>query len=285
MIIKNSTNKHALLEAFLSSPIGVGETVYMIGKPQTGIKVVEVLTGQGIFKGIDAEGGGYHTPTPREFEITNIFKRLGSQKIGANPFLKSKTTVRFVAFQLASILFQLGLGDDGKADKSFTKNGTLMRNLNWNPSIINKDGDKEYFQRDFVWSVRDKQLLLDSIYNGIDCGKILVRKHSWETLQQLSMEGETELAFNDIVDGKQRLNAIHGFINGEFPDSYGNYYADLSDFAQRKLTDHQLFAYAEMDDSTTDEEVLEQFLKLNFSGVPQSEEHINFVVSILNRTK
>ena len=57
---------------------------------------------------------------------------------------------------------------------------------------------------------------------------------------------ETDLAFKDIIDGKQRLNTIGEFLNNKFQDSHGNYFNDLSAFAQHKFTDHQLMQYAEM---------------------------------------
>jgi hypothetical protein len=41
----------------------------------------------------------------------------------------------------------------------------------------------------------------------------------------------------------------------------------------------------EMSESTTDEEVIYQFLKMNFTGVPQSEEHLNFVKEIGTKLK
>ena len=97
--------------------------------------------------------------------------------------------------------------------------------------------------------------------------------------------GETELAFKDIVDGKQRLNAIKEFLHDEFPDISGNYYSDLSSSAQTKFMNHQMLQYAEMENGTTDEDILFQFLKLNFAGVPQSKEHIEHVKSLLSIVK
>ncbi len=156
-------------------------------------------------------------------------------------------------------------------------------NCNWNPYIYGKDCSKYYYQRPFVWSVEDNQLLIESIYQGIDCGKILVRKHSWKSIEKKANNGETELSFKDIVDGKQRLNAVKGFLLNEYPDLRGNYFNDLSFVAQNKITNNQLFSYSEMGEDVNDETVLKQFLKLNFAGVPQSKEHIEFVKSLLNK--
>lgn len=201
--------------------------------------------------------------------------------IGKNPFDTKHKMFNTIAFTFESIIFHFELLER-RRQEPIIMSGIEVKEVNWNPYIYNKDGMKEYYQRDFVWTIEDKRLLIDSIYKGINCGLILVREHSWDKLEKMAKNGETELAFKDIVDGKQRLNAIKGFINNEYTDSYGNYFNDLSDEAQLKFVDHQLFQYAELKD-ISDEETIYQFLKLNFAGVPQSKEHIEFVTSISER--
>ena len=205
-------------------------------------------------------------------------------KIGANPFDEKFDSIRPIAFTLDSIIFGLNiLGEKHEIREEYEINGVKIKDCNWNPFVYNKKGEKEYYQRPFVWTLTEKQTLLDSIYQGIDCGKILVRKRGWKELEGMQAKGETELAFNDIVDGKQRLEAMRGFLMGEYADSNGNYYGDLSAHSQNKLTNNQLMSYAEMPEETKDEDVIHQFLKLNFSGIPQSKEHIEFVKSLLKK--
>ena len=201
--------------------------------------------------------------------------------VGANPFDEHTDSIRPVAFTLQSILFGLNiLGEKDDTIAKYDIKGVPMVDFNWNPFVYDKQGVKQYYQREFVWSLKDKQLLIESIYQGIDCGKILIRNRSWGTLEKMQADGETVLAFREVVDGKQRLDAVRGFIQLEYPDMAGNYFSDLSYYSQHRFTDHQLFMYAEMPESTTDEEVIRQFLKMNFSGVPQSEDHINYVRSL-----
>ncbi len=226
----------------------------------------------------------YDSSMRKDNYTINVSDVVGRQTryIGANPFDETDDNVRPIAFTFDSILFNLnilGTKHDNSKLERFKMNGILLQELNWNPYIY-KDGKKKYYQRDFVWTVNDNQLLIESIYQGIDCGKLLVRKRGWKELEQMASAGETELAFYDIVDGKQRLNAIREFILGKFSDLNGNFYSDLSASSQYKLTDHQLFSYSELPEHTADVAVIRQFLKLNFAGVQQSVEHLSFVKSL-----
>lgn len=280
-----SPKKQALIDAKLNTPIEVGESLYVLGMymdsynktKKYGVDVTNIVSDTQI-EVVEWESRDQFSDR-KIIDITNILERITST-VGADPFYKSRTNVRFIAYQLESIIYKLELYDSPKKDKYHTKNGILIKAVNWNPFVYNKNGEKEYYQRGFVWELSDKQLLLESIYNGIDCGKVLVRERSYARCEKMAKDGETDIAFLDIVDGKQRMDAIRGFLYNEYPDMHGNYYNDLSDYAQRRLTDHQLFAYAEMDENVTDEEVIEQFLKLNFCGVLQSQQHIEYVKSI-----
>lgn len=205
-------------------------------------------------------------------------------KVGANPFDEKEDHVRPVAFTLESVLFGLNIIGTKRDWKSpfgeYKINDILVKDFTWNPFIYDKTGKKQYYQRDFVWSLKDKQLLIESIYSDIDCGRILIRKRGIEELKAMHANGETELSFNDIVDGKQRLDAVRGFIMGEYLDDNGNCFGDLSFYSQHKFTNHQLFGYSELPEDSKDEDIIHQFLKLNFTGVLQSQEHIDYVKSL-----
>lgn len=285
-----SEKKTAAIEAAKSQPFIIGEKCYIKrcdldpkyyqagtdkGERMQNVTIVEIMPLTAFVQ--DNESG--YKDKPKQVELSALIK--DTDKVGANPFDERNDHTRMVAFALESVLFKIG--HDKTLDKDYIIEGVKVSEANWNPFVYNKDGQKEYYQRPFVWSLRDKQLLIESIYRGIECGRILVRKRSWGELTRMAKNGETELAFTDIVDGKQRLNAVLSFMNGEFPDMNGNYFADLSDHSQRKFTDHQLFAYAEMPEMSKDADVIYQFLRLNFSGVPQSEEHIEFVKSLQSK--
>jgi len=261
--------KQEQIEKLLSKPFEVGDEVYARGLGSQDknsffniATITEVLPNG--FK-INKDSAIY--------EAKDLKYWTGN--IGSDFFPINKDRIANINFTLESILFSLGLYG-GKDNKYETQKGIPIKSCNWNPFIIDHTGEKVYYQRPFVWSVEDNQNLIESIYQNVDCGKILVRLRSWQEAENM---GE-EASWKDIVDGKQRLNAMRGFINNEFADNYGNYWDDLSYMAQHKMLNHQLFSYSELPENSKDEDVVRQFLKLNFCGVPQSKEHIDFVKSI-----
>lgn len=193
---------------------------------------------------------------------------------GVNPFVGEMIDIDFYHMEISGLLHKLNLNHNG-----VEREKDSYRGVNLNPYVYNKNGEKEYYQRDFVWSLEQKQLLIDSIYNGIEIGKFLFRYNSWERLEEMRIQ-EGQGYGMDCVDGKQRINAIVSFIRNEYPDSHGNYWSDLSQKAQRNFTGYRNLAYGEMKEHTTDKEVIKTFLTLNFTGVPMSKEHIEHVRKI-----
>lgn len=151
--------------------------------------------------------------------------------------------------------------------------------VNWNPAIVDKNGNEVVYQRDFCWSLNDKQALLESIYNRIDIGKVVIRERPYSWVVKRLKEGK-EAAFCEVVDGKQRLKTIFEFVLGEFPDMNGNYFDDLSEEAKSRFFNFHGVAYGELGENATDEDVKAVFLGVNFTGVQMSQEHIDFVKSI-----
>lgn len=260
--------KEQLIEEYLKEPLKIGDNIYVQGLGSqdkkswfSSTKVVDIV-----------DGIPYIQEYGNKRVVTEQWKK-NTNHIGVNPFSDDYDKVRSINFQFESILHQLY-----KEDK-YDINGTLVKTSTDNPFVF-INGEKKYYQRPLCWSLGDNQLLIDSIYNFVDCGKILIRNRGWKELEELEKEGH-ELAWRDIIDGKQRLNAVKTFIDNEYPDSNGNYFKDLSDQAQNRFTSHQLFSYSELPENTPDDIVLKQFLKLNFAGVLQSKEHLDYIKSLL----
>lgn len=151
--------------------------------------------------------------------------------------------------------------------------GTEFIGFNFNPYITDKDGNKVYYQRDLCWTLEDKQNFIESVYNELNCGVIVLRYNSDKRLAESGAEW-------DVVDGKQRLSTLIEFFNNEFPDRYGNYWKDFSVVAQRHFKNIKCMTFYEFRENVSDEDIKRAFLNVNFTGVPMSKEHIEFVKSI-----
>ncbi len=68
----------------------------------------------------------------------------------------------------------------------------------------------DYQRASDVWTTDNRQLLIDSLLNGFDIPKIYFH----EFLPAKIVDGQTYKYA--IIDGRQRLQAIWGFINGDF---------------------------------------------------------------------
>ena len=62
-----------------------------------------------------------------------------------------------------------------------------------------------------IWTTEKRQLLIDSILNGFDIPKIYLHKHS-----PPKTEDNVPIKYS-IIDGRQRLEAIWKFIDGDYP--------------------------------------------------------------------
>ena len=219
---------------------------------------------------------GYHDGDTCEVDIVNCHK--DSIRVGYNPFPEKswKENIDFVNYPLSSILL-LTIKDKDRYMMDTPNGKVQLKIVNWNPYVIDKEGKKQYYQRDFCWTLNDKQNLIESIYNGIGCGTIIVRERPWTYLDKEYGKGNTEVGLYDVVDGKQRLHTLFEFINDMFPDSNGNYYSDFSVLAKRKFDNTHPFTFGKMGKNTKDVDVLKAFLGVNFSGVEMSKEHIDYV--------
>ena len=77
------------------------------------------------------------------------------------------------------------------------------------------------YQRDMnVWDIEQKSFLLDTIFKNFPIPPIFLEQ---------KIDSDTGITNYDVIDGKQRLSTIIGFINNEIPlpkefgnDIYGN---------------------------------------------------------------
>lgn len=131
--------------------------------------------------------------------------------------------------------------------------------------VVNPD-----YQRDYVWTLEDKQQLIESLMAERNIGSFMFVKYQYERYK-----GQLE-----ILDGKQRLNALAEFVTGHFTYR-GKFYHQLS-ILDRSIFNSRRVSYAELDGARmTRAELLEAFLETNSAGVPQSPEHLEKVRGLL----
>lgn len=119
-------------------------------------------------------------------------------------------------------------------------------------------------QRGDVWTLSQKQELIKSI--------ILGRNINMPTIIMIrNNDGSRKI---EVIDGKQRITAIIEFMQNKFEvDGYTH-----KDFGFEFKTNLDLKAniyYSYQDALITDQQKIELFKLLNFSGTPQDENHIN----------
>jgi len=88
-----------------------------------------------------------------------------------------------------------------------------------------------------IWTLEKKQLLIDSIINDFDIPKLYF--HEFGEYRELKDGKKVKYA---IIDGKQRLEAIWSFIDGEYPLA-----DDIKYYADEKINLHSL-TYKEIAD-------------------------------------
>jgi len=128
------------------------------------------------------------------------------------------------------------------------------------------------FQRPAVWTVSQKQLLIDTILRGYDIPKMYWRRTSINPDRY------------EVVDGQQRLRAIWGFVDGDFrlpanAEPIGDYvlsgisYLELPDDLRMQFDTYSVDVVV-LDDTDGDE-VREMFLRLQNGTSLKAQEKRN----------
>lgn len=122
------------------------------------------------------------------------------------------------------------------------------------------------YQRGLVWSLEDRVALIDSIFNNIEIGKFTFIKP------------DNIMEMNEVLDGKQRLTTILDFYEDRFKYK-GKTFSDLSWIDRNHFKNYNI-SWGETE-NLTKEQKLRYFIKLNTTGKPMDESHINKVKNML----
>lgn len=124
-------------------------------------------------------------------------------------------------------------------------------------------------QRPFVWTHHQNQQLILSVLKGIKLPMFSLVKFR-------NQKGGT---LYEVIDGKQRLGALLGFVTNQFSlDIEGQevFFYDLGEDCQRELLDYWIVAdeaYEYYNQRIPDTEKVRWFNLINFAGTPQDQAH------------
>jgi hypothetical protein len=135
------------------------------------------------------------------------------------------------------------------------------------------DLDPDY-QREHVWTQEQRIAYVEYVLMGGEVG----RKITWNSPDWMgSWERPTEL-----VDGKQRLEAVRAFLRSEFP-AFGHLHSEYED----KIPNMGPRFEFQVCKLGTREEILRLYLNINAGGTPHTQSELNRVRALLEdaRTK
>lgn len=130
------------------------------------------------------------------------------------------------------------------------------------------------YQRELVWELADKVALIDSIFRNIEIGKFafIDRGHDkWMNDGKMF----------EILDGKQRLNALTEFYEDKFQYK-GKFFSDLC--SQDKWHFMEYNVSVADTEPLTDVQRYKYFLRLNTSGKPIPKEKLAQVEKLLEES-
>ena len=128
------------------------------------------------------------------------------------------------------------------------------------------------YQRDLVWSDKQKVNLIKSIMTGVPIGTFVFARQAYDkqTLKKLP----TRIYY--LLDGQQRLNAIKGFLDNEFAMD-GYFFNDLPYLDKRTFIDFHNFGSMIINEPTLEQE-LDFYLTLNFGGTAHTKEDLEKIM-------
>jgi len=153
------------------------------------------------------------------------------------------------------------------ATKSFFLGRRIASDMSSLTHSLSKWGfwHNDSYQRSYVWTEKDKEALISSIFRGIPIGEFLFIRNT----------NSGDYRF-EVLDGFQRASTIFDFYMDKI--KYKGYYWSQMSFEDRLTFKQSNVSWVELDgDRLSPKSKAEIFIISNFSGVPQTDEHLNKV--------
>jgi len=261
--------KEELIQEVLDAPIRIGEVVKNGDRKYTVEKIEDDM--------VHLKSGTYSKAI---YTKVNFIKLRDIYNIGHNP-IKDYVELKNIGFPLNNIFYLI---EKSRKEREVYFNEYVeggIENTNFNPYVILENGEKFYYQRDLCWNLEHKQNLINSLYRGLDLGRVIIYERTYEEVERQLKKGNLETCFYDVIDGKQRLNTLIEWKNNKFPDSNGYYFKDLSMVAQRTLLSSTNLGFFKIETNRI-EDILKVFLNNVVAGVPMDVNHVNKVQEVYN---
>lgn len=124
------------------------------------------------------------------------------------------------------------------------------------------------YQRELCWTAKDKENLINSIFNNVEIGKFAIiekplgEKYGYE-----------------VLDGKQRLNTLVEFYEDKF--TYNGFFFSQLSHRDKGHFMHYNATLGRGNDNMTLSQKMNYFLKMNVGGIPQDPAHLEKVKQML----
>ena len=127
--------------------------------------------------------------------------------------------------------------------------------------------DNPDYQRGYVWTEKDEQHFLDSVFSGKNLGTFVFLRHEYPKS-------------TEIFDGKQRLTTMLRLVSGQLAYK-GVYWHEMSRVDRHQVEDRMVSVITVRASEFSRADLLQMFLDINAAGVPQTEEHLAHVRGLL----
>lgn len=121
------------------------------------------------------------------------------------------------------------------------------------------------YQRDYVWGEKDKINLIESIFDGIEIGRIVIH-------EEFNTKKSPDTWCFEVIDGKQRLGAILDYTKDKFKVR-DKLFSELSIVDQRHFSSVTI-PVSEVKNLPRKHQ-LDLFIKVNTTGKVMSKEHLD----------
>lgn len=127
------------------------------------------------------------------------------------------------------------------------------------------------YQRDLVWSVKQKQDFIISVLIDNPIGDFVFKENKLD-------QGAT--FHYTVIDGQQRINALREFIMNQYPMEDGRYFSELLFWDQRRIFEKRATYYTVPEASIETE--IDIYVKRNMGGTAHTKAEINKALKVIH---